>query len=76
MCALPTQTFCMVCYMQELYLYNNQIGDTGMQAFSTALAGGAMAHLNKIYLSSNPIYHESKGTMRSAMSKRRGQVYL
>ena len=35
----------MVCNTQKLYLNDNQIGDTGMQAFATALAGGAMAQL-------------------------------
>ena len=76
MCALPTQTFCMVCYMQELYLYNNQIGDTGMQAFSTALAGGALALLNDLYLNNNPISDDAKHAMRTAMSNRSGEVHF
>ena len=42
---LLTQTFCLVCNMQVLYLYNNQIGDAGMIKFSEACAGGAMAQL-------------------------------
>ena len=37
--------FCMLCNTQELHLFDNQIGDLGLQAFSTALAGGALAHL-------------------------------
>ena len=65
-----------MCHMQVLGLQNNKIGDVGVTALANACATGTMAHLNKIYLSSNPISDESKGTMRSAMSKRRGQVYL
>ena len=41
-----------MCNTQELYLNSNQIGDTGMQAFATALAGGAMASLQMIFLDS------------------------
>ena len=32
-------------------LDSNQIGDVGMQAFSTALAGGALASLEDLYVS-------------------------
>ena len=42
---LLTQTFCLVCNMQELYLHTNQIGDAGMIKFSEACTGGAMAQL-------------------------------
>ena len=45
MCILLTQTFCLVCNMQELYFNYNQIGDAGMIKFSEACATGAMAHL-------------------------------
>ena len=38
----------MVCNMQVLGLHRNQIGDAGMQALSTALAGGAMASLTPL----------------------------
>jgi hypothetical protein len=39
----------------ELVLGDNQIGDVGMQAFSTALAGGALASLTRLYLDNNQI---------------------
>ena len=42
---LLTQTFCLVCNMQELRLNANKIGDAGMIKFSEACAGGAMAQL-------------------------------
>ena len=42
---LLTQKFCLMCNMQELYLENNQIGDTGMISFSDALGKGALDHL-------------------------------
>ena len=35
----------MVCNIQDLDLSSNNIGNAGMQALSTALAGGAMAQL-------------------------------
>ena len=44
MCTPDSDVLC-VCNMQFLYLSYNQIGDTGMHAFATALAGGAMAQL-------------------------------
>ena len=55
MCTLLTQTFCMVCNTQKLYLNDNQIGDTGMQAFATALAGGAMVQCQMLNLAMNKI---------------------
>ena len=45
MLTLLTQTFCLVCNTQGLWLNDNKIGDTGMIKFSEALAGGAMAQL-------------------------------
>ena len=41
--------------LEKLYLSNNQIGDAGMQAFSTALAGGALASLERLSLHGNQI---------------------
>ena len=38
-----------------LALNNNQIGDVGMQAFSTALGGGALASLEGLDLAANKI---------------------
>ena len=39
-------------------------------------AMGAMAHLNDLYLNNNPVSDKTKGTMRTAMSKRSGQVHF
>ena len=73
---LLTQTFCLVCNTQVLWLNDNKIGDAGMIKFSEALAGGAMAHLNSLYLNNNPVSDKTKGTMQTAMSKRNGQVHF
>ena len=42
--------------LRELYLYENQIGDAGMEAFAAALGGGsgAMANLTHLNLCANP----------------------
>ena len=42
---LLTQTFCLMCNTQVLWLNANQIGDMGLEALSGALARGAMAQL-------------------------------
>ena len=41
--------------LEKLYLSNNQIGDAGMQAFSTALAGGALTQLQYLDFECNQI---------------------
>ena len=58
--------------MQFLSLNGNQIGDTGMQAFSTALAGGAMAHLELLFLENNPVSEQTEQTMQIATANRNG----
>eukprot|EP00966_Prymnesium_polylepis_P270575 6250732-Prymnesium_polylepis.1 len=40
--------------LKELWLMQNQIGDKGMTAFSTALVSGAMANLKTLYTGVNP----------------------
>jgi hypothetical protein len=45
-----------------------------MEAFSGALATGALAHLRQLYLGGNPISDKTKDTMRTAMSKSGGSV--
>ena len=64
------------CRAQNLYLYRNKIGDAGVTALANACAGGAMAHLNDLYLASNPISETAKDTMRTAMSNRSGNVHF
>ena len=65
-----------MCRTQKLFLNYNQIGDAGVMALAKACATGAMAHLNNLYLQNNPVSNETKGTMRTAMSKRSGQVHF
>ena len=45
MCTLLTQKFCLMCIMQLLSLYDNQITDTGMISLADALGKGALDHL-------------------------------
>ena len=52
---LLTQTFCLMCNMQELYLYENNIGDIGVEALAKAAAGGALASCQKLFLNQNQI---------------------
>ena len=52
---LLTQKFCLVCNMQGLDLYNNQIGDTGMISLADALRKGALPQLETLSLSRNVI---------------------
>jgi Ran GTPase-activating protein (RanGAP) involved in mRNA processing and transport len=47
---LLTQKFCLVCNMQHLDLYDNQIGDTGMISLADALGKGALASLRELHL--------------------------
>ena len=76
MCILLTQTICMVCNMQKLNLFNTKIGDAGVIMFSEAIAGGALALLNDLYLDNNPISDDAKHAMRTAMSNRSGEVHF
>jgi len=62
--------------LRDLLLYKNKIGDAGVEALAKAAATGAMAHLNDLYLNNNPVSDKTKGTMRTAMSKRSGQVHF
>ena len=52
---LLTQTFCLMCNMQELYLNYNQIGDAGVEALAKAAGGGALASVIDLRLGSNQI---------------------
>ena len=67
---------CHMCHTQWLNLGYNQIGDAGCTALATACASGSLAHLRNLYLDANPISDETKGTMRTAMSKSGGSVYF
>jgi hypothetical protein len=52
---LLTQKFCLVCNMQGLDLYNNQIGDTGMISLADALRKGALPKCTVLFLGGNQI---------------------
>ena len=68
MCDTPT--------VQVLWLDNNQIGDVGVMALANACASGSLAQLRGLFLSGNSISDKAKGTMRTTMSKRSGNVHL
>ena len=56
---------------QELYLYRNQIGDEGMEAFSPALASGALPALKNLYLSGNPASGASQQAAKDVINNRK-----
>ena len=62
--------------MQELTFADNQIGDAGMIQFSEACAGGAMAHLELLYLGNNPVSEQAEQTMQIATANRDGLEVL
>ena len=53
---------------QKLVLNYNQIGDTGMQAFAAALAGGAMAQCTYLLLSNNKIGDAGMQALSTALA--------
>ena len=55
-----------MCNMQVLHLYNNKIGDVGLQAFADALGKGALASCQKLYLDSNQIGDVGLSALASA----------
>ena len=40
--------------VQELWLKNNKIGDTGVTALANACASGSLAKLTRVHLEGNP----------------------
>ena len=42
---LLTQTFCLMCHMQELWLHNNKISDAGLTALADVVGKGALDQL-------------------------------
>ena len=76
MCSLLTQTFCLMCNTQELWLNNNQIGDKGLEALSASLATGALALGANIYLMINNLTDAGKQAARDATSDSGRKVYL
>ena len=39
-----------MCHTQELWLYENKIGDAGLTALAKAVESGALASLKKLFL--------------------------
>ena len=62
--------------LKELYLTENQIGDTGVTALANACATGAMAHLELLYLDNNPVSEQTEQTMQIATANRNGLEVL
>jgi hypothetical protein len=50
------------------YLGSNQIGDEGMEAFSTAISSGALASLEVLYFYDNQIGDEGMKAFSTAIS--------
>jgi Ran GTPase-activating protein (RanGAP) involved in mRNA processing and transport len=59
---------CRLLLAQDLHLYNNNIGDDGMIAFSDAISKGAMAKLTYLGLSTNQIGNEGMQALSSAIA--------
>ena len=47
---LQTHTFCLMCNVQVLCLFNNKVGDIGITALTDALGKGALPRLRELRL--------------------------
>ena len=69
---LLTQTFCLMCNMQELYIQENSIGDAGISALASAITptskggSGALASLKELSLYQNQIGDAGISALASA----------
>ena len=54
--------------LEQLFLYNNQIGDAGMTALAGAIASGSLPALKRVYLCGNP---ESYAPVKKALTERK-----
>ena len=52
-CFNPSIPMGVMANLEQLWLESNQIGDTGMQSFSTAIASWALPSLRSMYLDGN-----------------------
>ena len=57
-----------MCNMQKLFLFNNKIGDAGLQAFADALGKGALPALERLYMRGNQIGDAGMMAFASAVS--------
>ena len=55
-----------MCNMQVLHLFNNKIGDVGLQAFADALGKGALAQCTWLDLAGNSIGDAGMSALASA----------
>ena len=65
-----------MCHTQELYLYENKIGDAGLTALAKAVESGALAPGAKVNLSANSATETGKQAMRDAAKARGLSVYV
>ena len=70
MCILLAHKICLLCHTQELYLNDNQIGNTGLTAFAKAVENGALAPGAEVYLMRNSATETGKQAMRDAAKAR------
>ena len=47
--------FALLVSLQDIYIRNNQIGDEGITAFSSALYSGALASLQVLFVGTGPL---------------------
>ena len=58
-----------MCNMQDLYLYKNQVGDTGLSALAEAVGKGALPQLKQLWLSKNKIGDVGLSALAEAVGK-------
>ena len=72
---LLTQTFCLVCDTQKLYLAGNQIGNAGVSALASACADGALASLQMLIISRNNIGDAGATALANAVESNQALTY-
>ena len=56
--------------MQELWLYENQIGDAGLSALAEAVGKGALPKCINVDLGNNPASEEARQALEDALKQR------
>ena len=64
-----------MCHTQELWLDENNIGNTGLTAFAKAVESGALASNATIYMQDKNVTETGKQVMRNA-AEARGLVIM
>ena len=70
MCTLLTQNICLMCHTQEMWLYENKIGDAGLTALAKAVESGALPKCTTVFMGGNPASAEAKQGVRDAIASR------